>query len=472
MKNRLAPINQIPPEVLTLIPDSWDLYYRHQADRALIALTHVCQTWRGIFTSRPSLWTDFTCEDTGKTRVYLERSRSSPINLRLERKSALSPHDPFLEILPHAIGRLKSLSVGATAENLQDITAHLTRPAPLLERLDINGGSNFGPRKPTLTAALFDGDFPSLRELFLEHVHTELPWRNMINLTSFILLHISLGNVPIGQLLDFFEGAPHLREVKLYTATPTSGGQNGRLVPLACLRRMEIKGVEPSSLLLDHLLIPVGARLTIHIGSFGDTIEDHLPRSLDNLRNLSNFTDVYVGDLYPRMRFVGPNGQLLVTMSQPDTTCVAEHLARFDTSKTERLEVANSNCPSRNLLYQALLPMENLRTLALSRWRNSHVYVRALDPNTSLPNVVVCPKLEELIIVPRNGLAGFDVGSVTEMARARASRGVKLRVIRILSGQNKLDPGPELELRKYVWHVEYGPEADVVSDDGDGSDED
>ena len=135
LESKLALINQIPPEVLALIPDSWDLRHWCQVDQDLIALTNVCQVLGGIFISRSSLWTSFGCVDTGKTRVYRERSRSSPINLWLERTSTLSPSDPFLQIIPHAIGRLRSLSVEGTLESLQEVTARLpcfTTSQPIL----------------------------------------------------------------------------------------------------------------------------------------------------------------------------------------------------------------------------------------------------------------------------------------------------------------------------------------------------
>jgi len=187
---------------------------------------------------------------------------------------------------------------------------------------------------------------------------------------------------------------------------------------------MEVDGGEPSSLLLDHLLIPVGAKLMIHVKSFGTTVEDHLPRSLDNLRNLSDFIDVRVGEPNQHMRLRGLNGQLQMTTSRNNNICVAvEILARFDTSKTERLEVFNDDCLSRNLPNQTLLAMENLCTLSLrSHWGNPSAFVDALNPNTSLSNVVVCPKLEELILVLHGNAMESHIERVIEMARARASR--------------------------------------------------
>lgn len=404
-----------------------------------------------------------------KTRIYLERAKSSPIYLWLERDGVLSPGDPFLRIIPQAIGRLKSLSVEGTSETLQDIAPHLSPPAPLLERLYIDGGFQSEPGEcPTLTTVIFNGDLSSLRQLRLQHVRTELPWRNMINLTSFVLGHIPPDGTPTTQLLDFFEGAPHLRKVQLNYATPFSNDKNGRLVALAYLERMDFNGGGPSSFLLDHLLIPAGAKLGIHVDCFGPTLDDHLPRSLDNLRNLSNFTDVYVGELYPCVRFRGPNGELIMTTSNRNSTCVViEFLARFDVSKTERLEIANNNHLSSGPPYQALLAMKNLRTLVLSYYDDPQAFVHALEPNPSLSNSVVCPKLEELIFVPLDDWRGFDIESVIEMARARATRGAKLRIIRIVGGQNEVDLEAVLELRKHVLHVEYGPEVDVFSDESD-----
>ena len=440
-------------------------------------LTHVCRDWREVFTSRSSLWTDFHCTDADKTRIYLERSKSSPIELWLDREDDLHPHDPLLQVIPHATGRLKSLSVEGAPWNIQDITAHLSRPAPLLEFLSIDGGCGFEPEhNPVLETTLFNGDLSSLHEFHLECVRTELPWRNMVNLTSFMLCHmLPPADVSVERLLDFFGSAPRLRKIELYFATPTPGAQNNRLVSLACLKWMAITGNQPSSLLLDHLLIPVGAKLRTEMGFSGSLIEDHLPRSLDNLRNLSNFTKINldVGEYRSLMRFTGPNGRVLMvptTLPGVDLTCpVLESLARFDTSKTERLEILCSNPRSRDLPLQALLPMENLHTFTLSQCKNPYAFIRALHPNSS--DVVVCPKLEELVLDVRcDGCEDFDVESVIAMVAARATRGRKLKSVRI-ADWGILTPIEEWKFGKYTSRVEYGPEVDVVIEGNDGSDE-
>ena len=441
-------------------------------DDDLVALTHVCRVWREVFVSHSSLWTNFDCTNADKTRAYFERSKSSPLTLRVCRDGVLPPEDPFLQITPHSVSRLKSLSVVGVPENLQDITACLTCHAPLLETLDIDGGSPSEPQhNPMLTTSLFNGDLSSLRDFRLWYVRTGLPWRNMANLTSFTLGNVSSSDLSITQLLDFFEGAPRLRNVKLDSATPVSGGQDGRLVSLGCLRRMDILRSEPSSLLLDHLLIPAGVKLTEWVPSFGPALEDYLPRSLDNLRNVHNFTKVrlVIDDHHKRIQFDGPSGRLRIA-SDPYGHLALGCVVRFNTSKVDRLEVV-SNHMFTTLSDQGLLHLQNLRTLTFFRCIDPYYLMANLHPDSGPWGVVACPKLEELIFVPRTDTEEFNIKRVVDIVEARASRGAKLRAVRVVGGQNRLSPEDVLELRKHVSQVEYDPGVDVVGSDSDDSDE-
>ena len=469
----MAPVNRIPSEILTLIPDFWHKYGDGR-DRDLVALTHVCRAWREMFTSRSSLWADMDCKNYDRARVYLERSKSLPINLSLHADNHLPSHHPFFEIIPHAIGRLRSLFIEGPLEDLRGITDHTPRPAPLLEKLLICGDHHYKPHlRPVVAPALFGGDLSSLCSLGLRSVRTELPWRNMVNLTSFKLHYMSLGEVSIGQLLDFLESAPRLRKANIYEATPTSGAQNGRLVSLPCLKRMEITGGGSASPLLDHLLIPVGARLEIEVELPSPPIKDRPPRFLDNLRNLPNFTKIELdsGGSGPQMELSGPNGQIAIIAmiprsSQVDKTClILESLDHFDTSKVEQLETYCGDSPSSDPPYRALLPMEHLRVLTLDHCASPHTFIHALHPAMSLSGTVVCPELEELVIVL--GSRTLDVRSVIGAAAARASRGAKLKSVKIV-GQDKLARIDVLELKKHVLDVECGPEVDETDGDGGG----
>jgi len=64
-----------------MIPDYWE---DSERDEASITLTHVCRGWRELFVSRPSLWTRLDCRSIEKTRVYIERSKTSPFEILLD----------------------------------------------------------------------------------------------------------------------------------------------------------------------------------------------------------------------------------------------------------------------------------------------------------------------------------------------------------------------------------------------------
>ena len=348
----------------------------------------MCQAWRQVFTSRSSLWTDLSCTDRDKTRVYLERSNPSPINLSLRREGNLTSPDPFLQITPQAIARLKSLSVKGTPWDLQNILPHLSYPAPLLEDLSIISSREH--KLPVLAPAFFNGDLTLLRELRLERVCTELPWRNMVNLTSLTLYNTSPASV--GRLLDFFESAPHLRDIHLSLESPIPDAQNGRLVSLACLKTMWIDGL--SSVLLDHLLIPVGARLNTEID-----LSTHPPRFLDNLKNLLNFTEIGLSEWgpIPRMGFSGPNGEVNMWADcSRGISSMVEVLTQLDTSKTKLLAAMCTDDLSSASIYQALLPMKDLRAIVISQCSTALAFIHTLDPGMSPSGVAVCPKLEKL----------------------------------------------------------------------------
>jgi len=405
--------------------------------------------------SRSSLWTDLDCAGTDKTLVYLQRSKSSPINLVLYRNQEvdLSPRDPFFQITPHAIGRLKFLFIHVSSWDLEDIINHLSHPAPLLEDLRIDG-NGYPEREdnPVLEPTLLNGYFPLLRGLRLGSVDTELPWRNMSNLTSLMLAYTS---VSVRQFLDFFESTPRLHEVELYSATPTSSAEGDRLVSLACLKRMDIEG-GLASILLDHLLIPVGVRLTIAVDLLNHQIAGSPPKFLDNLKNLSGFTKVRLTNdgSRSRMRLSGPNGSVLmsrVTSRVGGTHFSLESLARLDTSAAERLDISFCDFPPSIPPYRAFLPMKNLRTLSLNLCASPHLFVHALDPSTSPSGVLVCPKLEELAL----DTGGYDItDAIVAMASGRALRGAKLRTFRIVDRRSShgLDRGG---LRKHVGQLEY-----------------
>ena len=245
----------------------------------------------GDFISCPSLWTSLGCVGLEKTRVYLERSKGSPLEVRfLEGASPPSRADAFLLALPH-ISRLKTLTLSGTLDSTE-LTKRLTSPAPLLEKLEL---FMWHAHSAAINGALFDGDFRSLRELFLIGVTTDLPWRDLLNLQTFTFFPPSDNKIPVTLLLDFFERAPRLCEIKLMDSVlDSSDAPAQRVVSLPRLRLFFISAETPPTILLNHVHIPIGASVTLefHYNRVRSPFMGNLLRSPNNLGNISHVTSV------------------------------------------------------------------------------------------------------------------------------------------------------------------------------------
>jgi len=321
-----------------------------------------------------------------------------------------------------------------------------------------------------MATTLFNGDFSSLHDLYLQGVCTEFPWRTVVNLTSFTLAHTSRVESPVGHLLDFFESAPRLRKIQLHFSTPTSGTQAGRLVSLACLKRIDIIGGGPPALLFNHLLIPVGAKLATQ----GDHRHfTYLPNSPETIRNLTGFrVHTHVREFYPSIQISEQTVEINIVPATPpatttsDTCRVLESLVQFDPSKTERLRIAGGDLLLRDgcTLYPVLFSMKGLRTITISRCKNVSKIFGWLD------DIDMCPKLEELVVDARADGEKLDTQRMVQMVMKRATMLVKFKSVRIAS-RDKFVQTCALKLKEYVPHVECSPRVALVSDAIDGGDE-
>jgi len=184
MKNHFAPISKIPSDIFSLIPGYLE---DHDVDENLITMTHVCRGWRELLIARPSLWVRLYCESTDKTRVYIERSKSAPLELVLVKCGNVAYlEDAFRSVAPH-ISRLKSLIIIGPMDLFQTLTQHISCPLPLLRELTIKLINN---PAHVFENPLFNGDLPSLCSLHLAGVITHLPRNNLSKLTTFKLSRV------------------------------------------------------------------------------------------------------------------------------------------------------------------------------------------------------------------------------------------------------------------------------------------
>ena len=478
MKNSFAPINRVPPEVLSIIPDYCD---EDERDQDLIALTHICRGWREMFISRSSLWTqlDFTNDD--KTQTYIQRSKSSPLEIYLERDEDNTYLDEaFFRVIPH-IHRLKSLTIHA--DDLPDAIGYgyLDYHTPLLEELDINLTY---PLDPVLHSALFNGNLSSLCKLTLGGVITHLPWNNMANLTVFNLKSCLPGHDFVTRLLDFFECAPLLHTIRLEDSIPVSSdAPPGRIVSLLRLHVFSIIAQPAHSILLNHLRIPVGASLILGCSFRGENspLLDYLPKTSANLENLSHITTINLHfDATKLVQMKGPSGglcllshwecetispctmdrRILLSLDQTILSTIRE----LAVSKYRPRPADAEKCP----IFQTLFFTDDLRTLTLTKCYNLP-FILALNPERNPSKLVLCPNLEELVLYIKLR-DQFHIEDLVSMTKKRALRGAKLSSITIV-GLGELVSGARVfKLREHVTHVEYRiddatPDWDHLSDE-------
>ena len=463
MKNAFAPVNRIPRDVLSIIPD-------YLEDGDLIRLTHVCHDWRELLISRPSLWTCLDWANVEKTRVYIERSKSSPLDVYLgEEDEKYFPflNDAFLLTVPH-LRRLRSLTLSGSSDNVVEIiNTHLDNfPAPFLEKLKIR----FSADPHIINAAILDRNRSSLRELRLSGVLTSLPWKNLANLTTFDFRQVPSSKISVTQLLDFFVYTPLLSKIQLWNALPTtSDAPLGRVVSLPRLKKLTIIAQPAHSLLLKHLSIPNGASLDLEFdfNSEKSPIPDYLPKTLKYLNNLSHITTINVYcNPEVSLRLGGPSGGLYIfgTWTGVATSLPAVYrrvlrsLNHFNISMTERFMITAYSTPSppgieRPPPHQTLPLMKALHTLILIDCYNAP-FVSALNPNRISSGALVCPKLEELVLYIKRK-EWFCISELLGMVEERSSRGAALSTITIFSSQEFVPAKEVLKLRDHVSCVEY-----------------
>ena len=129
-KNSLTPAHHLPPEILILIQTF------RESEQDLINATAVCAYWRRSLVSAPTLWNNILCSEnaslesiTPRLHEYFERSGSVPVNVQISAHSSrlISPHTK----------RISRLTMFVDATDLDEITEHLSKLAPLLEAASI-----------------------------------------------------------------------------------------------------------------------------------------------------------------------------------------------------------------------------------------------------------------------------------------------------------------------------------------------
>ena len=229
IKNRFAPINQIPPEILALAVT----FLTKQRD--VINTTAVCQQWRATLLCFPQVWRK-AGGLSSELEAYLERSKSIPIEVDLFSPGLVT------SIVPHA-SRLEKLAVSVEdLAGLEQITRHLCDPIPTLRSFEF---LNQNPQLLTI-------EFPScVAEGLFQHLKTlrlcgssSFRFRGsqcFLHITELILCTGRSPFRPVADLVDTLGQLPGLVKVSLiFRADWYADVHLPKTITLSCLNEIHL----------------------------------------------------------------------------------------------------------------------------------------------------------------------------------------------------------------------------------------
>lgn len=267
--NSLAPINRLPPEVLSVIFSMASLtlfspgYPRrpegqYQSSRVLhTQIMRVCRQWRGVAQSATFLWSDIVLRPQKGSSLSSQIKRARTTFIGVYSEGDVKPLIPVLSEHAHRIRRLHVRTMDnhwiAANPRIKAVFAALPKMALHIEELVLHPWS-VDWRSPT--ASLFSGPAPRLRVLSL-HELSFVPTDHFPNLQK---LFITLQGAPEqSELLNMLQGSPMLEHVHIWTSrvVPRPGGApHSRVARLPHLQALVLCLGHNTPCLLSDLVLP------------------------------------------------------------------------------------------------------------------------------------------------------------------------------------------------------------------------
>ncbi|KAI0373788.1 hypothetical protein BV20DRAFT_977466 [Pilatotrama ljubarskyi] len=270
-RNTLAPVNRLPPEILSTIfglcsirpfvsaypAHAPGVFYAPQVLETLVM--PVCRLWREIALSSATLWADLALfyMQMYPFCTHFARNRSAPLNFYSNFGGEIVPY-----LLKGQADRLRALHIRGspdtymTIPHIEEILSCLPRAAHCLEEFFLHGYA--WPDMKSSLVQIFSGSAPRLRILSLAD-SPFLPTDHYPNLRELYLLTDSI-TVSSADLLTVLRGAPMLEHVYIRARMldpPGVGASGDRSVTLAHLRKLVLHlGADPSPLLSLLILCP------------------------------------------------------------------------------------------------------------------------------------------------------------------------------------------------------------------------
>ena len=452
MKNALAPVNNLPVEVLQQIP-SWLPYV---AD--IVTASHVCRYWRTALLSYSDLWSYLNCRSEHATRALVERSGVVPLDI------VISPgfsSRAFCYTIPH-VKRWEVLDARVLRDELDLVFTTLTGPgtAPKLRELTIVPMMGYDSQGAIqVKGKILGGVLPSLQRLCLCSLKFDINKLTAPNLTHLFLACTRSEFVTMTALLDFLERSPLVEDFELRYPGPNLPdlAHPDHVVSLQHLRQIVLW--DRGSMYIHHLSLPHGVECELNflftdVSATAGFIEEMFAFLPERLKPIYEAESMSIVPNYNRgaIRFLGPSGyvEILPTFFHGERTPIARFIVYPPPvlRKVKELFVCSRDGVIPGWasadVRKHLKKMTSLESLTIMQC-NATSFIRALLPSEG---TAPCPTLKNLTI----HFAHSETSSVPElksMVEQRESRGHKFEKIVLIFDYGVPDPPvfPNLEVK-------------------------
>ncbi|KAF9792075.1 hypothetical protein BJ322DRAFT_1215329 [Thelephora terrestris] len=432
LRNVLAPINKLPPEVLSRIPRFFPI-------RDLVVATQVCRYWRTTFISCGPLWCNIDCPRVSEALTCLHRSKGSPLHVSVRK----IPDDELLARLSPHIERMKSLQLKPRWSVAQSVFARFTEPAPNLEKLTVICHPSTSAAGP-VPSTLLTGNLPNLRSFALQGLASDLEHFVLPNLTHFEMSGVTSSPILISlaNLLAFFERSPLLEAVRIdFHGDCVHDAPSQKRVSLKALKTLYISGFglvgHGGNSLLARLELPKGVDVTVMLliqdGS-PNPIAQAIPPYPDSLPFMSGVKRIHAKilpiDGRCAFQFSGENGKVTVMARWPITNPNLDNLLvgsiqsflPFPTDEVEEIYIQGYQAPRDSYLpaSRAFESLPNLQYILMLHCDTTAILRGLRHPARHL----TMPKLRkiELCLDPQREVSGEEL---MELVRYRESNGAR-----------------------------------------------
>ncbi|KAF6758136.1 hypothetical protein DFP72DRAFT_1167560 [Ephemerocybe angulata] len=203
LHNTIAPINRLPPEILSriLVQSSDEC---RQDSLSWIQATHTCHHWRMVALDCAALWSDISFVNPAFTKVMLARSKNAPLHVDLRTSyTRTTPviYEALSEVLDQG-SRLRSIAIDNVTNSRRSGRLHLRRflskcyTAPILEELRLHTSMDH-----CLSSTFLRGGSPTLKHLELSGCVIS-NWNTIPFGTALLTLNLARSRIQVNENLS------------------------------------------------------------------------------------------------------------------------------------------------------------------------------------------------------------------------------------------------------------------------------